>query len=74
MIDRAEAGRRIKAARESIGLTQLSAATCLGMPRQQLSQIENGRRVPAWPVMVEIVTKLGLDPRTVVPELFDDGG
>jgi len=70
MIDRIEAGERLRDARKNANLSQEAAARMLGMTRQQLSGLETGRRVPTWPRLVEMVEKLGLDPRMIVPEFF----
>lgn len=70
MIDRIESGRRLRAAREALGLSQGEAAGALGMSQAYLSDIEVGKRVPGWTRMVAIVAGLGLDPRIVAPEWF----
>lgn len=72
MIDRIEAGRRLRDARKAAGYSQEKAAARLGINRPALSDLERGKRVPGWPRMVEIVTTLGLDPKAVVPEFFPE--
>jgi Zn-dependent peptidase ImmA (M78 family)/DNA-binding XRE family transcriptional regulator len=46
MISEAELGRRLKAAREQLGLTQEQVAAQLGLSRGALAQIELGMRAP----------------------------
>jgi Zn-dependent peptidase ImmA (M78 family)/DNA-binding XRE family transcriptional regulator len=46
MINETELGRRLKAAREQLGLTQAQAAAQLGLSRAALAQIELGMRAP----------------------------
>ena len=42
--ERAKIGRRLKEAREYLGLSQLESATMLDVPRSAISFIESGRR------------------------------
>jgi len=61
----------IRAARESAGLSQSEAARLATMSRQQLWNIESGRRRdPQWSVVVRIARAIGvsldeLDRRTL---------
>ena len=68
MLDRAECGRRIKAAREAAGLTQDQAAELLGVKRPTFAQYELGRRVPSWLNLYELIERLKLDPAILMPE------
>ena len=64
-------GEAIRAARESAGLSQSEAARLAAMSRQQLWNIESGRRRdPQWSVVVRIARAIGvsldeLDRRTL---------
>ncbi len=68
-IDKAECGRRIRAAREATGLSQGEAAARLGVKQGSYAQYELGRRVPSWIALWELVDGLGLDPAILFPEL-----
>jgi transcriptional regulator with XRE-family HTH domain len=67
-IDPKEAGRRLQQARVAAGLTQEQAATQLAMKRTELSELENGRRVPGWTRLLWMIETLGLDYRILFPE------
>lgn len=67
-LDRFEAGRRLRAAREAKGLSQVEAARILGVAPPKLSEWERGRRVFDWTRLVAYVDALGLDWRIVLPE------
>lgn len=69
-IERAEAARRVRAARKAAGLSQREAAARLGVSQAWLSAVETGRRVPSWTRLVALVVTLGLDPKLVAPEFF----
>ena len=68
MIDREEGSRRLRAARESTGLTQTQAAEKLGLKQGSYAQYELGRRVPSWILLHEMIEKLGLDLTILFPE------
>jgi transcriptional regulator with XRE-family HTH domain len=69
MIDRIESGRRLAAARQARGLTQAAAAELAPISARELSDLERGRRMPSWALVLELVGRLGLDPAIVAPEL-----
>jgi transcriptional regulator with XRE-family HTH domain len=68
---REEFGDRFRAAREAAGLTQAAAAERLGISRPRISEIEAGRFVPSFIRVVEIVERLGLDAKILLPEWFN---
>ena len=68
MLDRDKCGRRIKAAREAVGLTQDQAAELLGVKRPSYAQYELGRRVPSWMNLYELIESLRLDSAILMPE------
>lgn len=74
LITRAEAGRRLRAARKARGLTQAEASARCGLPQSYLSALERGARVCTWPALVGVVAALGYDPELIVPEWFGDSG
>lgn len=70
MIDRAEFGHRLRAARSAVGLTQAEAAEKLGVVRESYIQYELGRKGPSVLKLLEMVETLELDPRILIPEFF----
>jgi ribosome-binding protein aMBF1 (putative translation factor) len=64
-------GERLRKAREEIGLKLHEAAETLRIKPQRLIEYETGRRLPPVLRLVEIVQALGLDPSTLLPELFE---
>ena len=64
------AGRRLKQAREQMGMTQVDFAQALGMPQQQLSKYETGQCQPGTLWASRIASFLNAQPgdiwRTVV--------
>ena len=55
-------GSRIRERRLQQGLTLRRVAAQVGISPSYLSDIENNKRVPAWPVLQRIASILGLDP------------
>ena len=53
-------GQRIIEARERLGWNQSELARQVKKPRQQLSQIEQGKQQPRAELLVELATKLGV--------------
>jgi transcriptional regulator with XRE-family HTH domain len=68
--ERKEAGARLRAAREAMGLTQTEAADRADIPQSRLSEWERGDRIPSWPTLAKIAATLKLDPAILLPELF----
>ena len=71
--ERKLAGARLRAARESMGLTQTEAADRVDVPQSRFSEWERGDRIPSWPTLMRIATTLKLDPSILMPELFPTG-
>jgi DNA-binding XRE family transcriptional regulator len=61
---------RIRAERIRLGLTSTEAARRLGTTRQNYNCLERVIRDPRMSRILELVDKLGMDPRALVPELF----
>jgi hypothetical protein len=72
MIDKQEAARRLRVAREEAGYpTARAAALALGPKmEQQWGDWERGKRLPAWPRLIDMAARLGLDPAILFPELM----
>lgn len=64
-----ELGRRVRAERERLGLSQSEAARRLGLSRGSYRQIE-AVTVLQYGVMVALVRDLGMDRAALAPELF----
>ena len=56
-LKRAEAGERLKTARQTVGLSQLVVAQKVGVSREMVSRWENGR---AWPTIDHLRNLIGL--------------
>jgi transcriptional regulator with XRE-family HTH domain len=70
-ITRAEAARRLSAARVAAGWTSLySAARSINLPVTMLQDYEKGRAIPQWPKLLRIARDLHLDPEILFPELY----
>lgn len=70
-IPRAEAGRRLKAAREAAGWpTAYAAAAACGINIKHLYLYESGQRMPDWPQLLRLMVGLGLDPEILFPECY----
>lgn len=54
-----EIGKRVRARRESLGLTQNELAGELGVTHQHISRIEGGHAVPSLDLLVGLAAKLG---------------
>lgn len=65
----AEFGRRVRAERERIGLTQEEAARRLGISRGSYRQIETVT-VMQGGVLLALVEDLGMRAEAIIPELF----
>lgn len=66
----AELGRRVRAERLRLGLTQEECAHRLSISRGSYRQIERVT-VLQYGVLVALVRDLDFDPRTLAPELFE---
>ena len=55
-----ELGRRIRAEREALGMSQAE----LGRPltRAYISQVESGRTLPSLPALLHLAARLGVEP------------
>lgn len=61
-------GKRVKAARKSLGLTQTEAAASIGIGQATLSRIETGNYTAADPEMLlKICVGLRRDPEELFP-------
>ena len=70
LINRHEAGSRLRCARESAGLSIDDACRLMGVSRSRITQIELGYKVLIWTRLLWWIDRLGLDPALVVPEFF----
>jgi transcriptional regulator with XRE-family HTH domain len=66
----AELGRRIRAERERLGMTQVEAARRLRISRGSYRQIETVT-VLQYGVLLALVLDLGMDAKVLAPELTD---
>jgi transcriptional regulator with XRE-family HTH domain len=62
---------RVRAERERLGLSQTEAAHRLHVSRQSYAQIESVT-VMQYGVLLALIRDLGMDPKTLAPELFED--
>ncbi len=60
-------GRRIRAARERLGLTQAELATLLGRTPTSISYWEGGQRSPGLEEIVELARALAVAPASLLP-------
>lgn len=65
-IDR-EAGRRIREARETLGLTQIQLAELIGVTYQQVHKYEKGMNRISLGCVDRICRQLGMTPNDLVP-------
>lgn len=63
-------GARVRAERIRLGLTVSEAARRLNSSRQNYQQWEAGEFLPGLSTLI-VLKGLGMDLRTIVPELFD---
>jgi transcriptional regulator with XRE-family HTH domain len=68
--DREEFGRRMRAARERIGLTQAEAADLVGIPQPRIQEYEAGQHVPRLDKLMEFIHRANYDPRIIFSEWF----
>jgi transcriptional regulator with XRE-family HTH domain len=62
---RKQCGRRLLAARESLGLTQGALGKLVGVDQVTVSRWENGHRVPSFESRLLLVEALGKDPYAI---------
>jgi transcriptional regulator with XRE-family HTH domain len=71
-----EFGKRVRAAREARGVTQLQLSLQIGqsgsLDTSYISNIENGRRNPSLEIILLIADALGVDPSNLVEGLKPD--
>ena len=73
-------GRKIRAAREELGMSQAQLASCGGLSQGYLSQLENDEvRNPSAAVIFRLAKALHLDPRVLMQAAgyeaeLEDGG
>lgn len=69
-IDRfyAEFGRRVRAARESAGLTQQQLATALDLTRSSVANIEAGRQKALLHMTAAVAAATGVPPADLLPD------
>lgn len=65
--DKAEVGRRIRAARNRVGLTQEQLSSKLGLTRQTIIQWERGKTTPDVYRLKELAAALGVWVWDLVP-------
>src|SRR5690348_16492098 len=71
-----EMGRRLRAAREALGIGQKTAAYMLGIHVNSYTQYEHGKCSPSLNQLMRFVRVLGLDMGIIFPEAkgHDSGG
>ncbi len=74
MIDKEELGRRLRAARDQVGLTQEQVAHQLGLSRGALAQIEIGMRAPNSIQLGQLAEIYRRDLGDLLAEHFDEFG
>lgn len=62
-----ELGRRVRAARQSAGFSQMDLARRLGMSRTSITNLEQGHQRVALHVFLKLAAALGADPATLLP-------
>lgn len=63
-------GPRFKAALDAAGLSQQEAARKLGVRPATVSEWCSGKACPSLARSIDLVARLGLDPRLIAPEWF----
>jgi transcriptional regulator with XRE-family HTH domain len=58
-------GECIRSIRESLGLTQTQFAEKLGMTSPAISQIESGKRKPAYDTIKKMIEVFNLNPKVL---------
>ena len=72
MIDRLELARRMRVARAAAGYRNATrAAAGAEIHPVVLRRYEQGTRCPSFLTMMELVERMNLDPRIIIPEWFD---
>ncbi|HEY4322047.1 MAG TPA: XRE family transcriptional regulator [Gemmatimonadales bacterium] len=71
-ISQTELGRRVRAARESLGLTQEDAATALELARPAVAEIEAGRRVLSSLELFRLASLYGRDMKEFLAPVYSD--
>lgn len=61
-------GRRLRAARDSVGLTQDELATRVGLTRGSIANIERGTQAVSLARFVGLAGALGVEPGTLLPQ------
>lgn len=74
MIEKQELGRRLRAARDQVGMTQEQVARQLGLSRGALGQIEIGMRAPNSLQLAHLAGIYGRDLPDLLAEDFDPVG
>jgi transcriptional regulator with XRE-family HTH domain len=70
-ITRAEAARRLNAARVAAGWPSVyAAARATGLPISMMQAYEKGHDIPKWPKLLRLARDLHLDPEILFPELY----
>jgi transcriptional regulator with XRE-family HTH domain len=62
-------GARLRAARETAGLSRRELASRLGWAESSVANLENGQRVPSLDRIHQVATAIGCDPRSIDPRL-----
>ena len=62
-----EVGRRIRAARKEIGLTQESLASLASLTRTSITNIEKGRQKLLLHTLADVAAALKVDPACLIP-------
>src|SRR6516165_10545070 len=60
--ERTAFGRRLRALRESKGLSQTQLAERVEMPYQAIAKYERGAVEPGWPTVLKLADALGVTP------------
>jgi transcriptional regulator with XRE-family HTH domain len=71
--ERTAFGRRLRALRESKGLSQTQLAERVEMPYQAIAKYERGAVEPGWPTVLRLAEALGVTPDAFLAgEVSDD--
>ncbi|WP_455442491.1 helix-turn-helix transcriptional regulator [Streptococcus parasanguinis] len=63
---------RVKEYRVNLGLSQLALAKCIGVSRQTINMIENGKYNPSLDLCINLAKELGTDLNSLFWRIDDD--
>ena len=67
-----EFGQRVRAARETMGISQEALAVRAGLHRTEITHIERATRSSTLNTIEKLATALEIHPRDLIPELQSD--